>query len=95
MNYLISLIESNFTQKDLYELLLLSWNDQEVLKKGSRFNRISPSGISYTLQKPSFENNETKDNINHMITDTLLWDMFYQMNSCPDSYVRKLAAYII
>lgn len=95
MNYLISLIERNFTQKDLYELLLLNWNDQETFKKRSKFSRISPSGITYKFQKASFENSATKDNISHSITNTLIYDMFYQMNSCPDSYVRKLAAYII
>lgn len=95
MNYLISLIESNFTQKDLYELLLLNWNDQETFKKRSKFSRISPSGITYKFQKASFESSETKDNISRSITNTLIYDMFYQMNSCPDSYVRKLAAYII
>lgn len=93
LTYLVELLSNNTSQKDLYELLMMTWKDQSIMLKTKMPHKSSNKIVSIDLLKGSFESNS--DNISARFTNTLLSDVFNQMNQSQNVYLRKLAAYIV
>lgn len=92
LTYLVNLMEESISQKELYELLKLSWSDRVLFKTWTPDK--STKRVWLDLNTPLTELS-IKDNVKGSLKSTILCEVLSLMNNSEDTYLRKLSAYIL